>query len=132
MTAFFCIFVAWALCYLPLFVSVRARAKLPGGYDNHDPRAQALRLEGYGRRAVAAHQNGLENFAPFAASVFVAHLGRGAPPVVTAAAVAYAALRAVYVPLYLFDLAALRSVVWTLGMAATALLFLSPFIAPAP
>ena len=38
-----------------------------GGYDNRMPRVQQARLEGWGARSVAAHQNGFESFAPFAA-----------------------------------------------------------------
>lgn len=132
MTAFVCVFVAWLLSYLPLFIATPARAKMPGGYDNNNPREQAQKLEGHARRAVAAHQNSLENFPAFAAAVIVAHLGHGNSALVSAAAVAYVVFRVVYIPLYVFDVASGRSVAWMLGMAATGVLFLSPFVAPAP
>lgn len=129
MVAFLCVFAVWVLAYLPLFVSMAARKKLPGGYDNHHPREQVAKLEGRARRAVAAHHNGLENFAPFAAAVIVAHLGHGPGELVTTLAVAFVALRVAYIPLYLFDLASMRSVTWMLGMVTTGLLFLSPLAA---
>ena len=71
-----CIVAAWLVVYgskLP----VAAAMQRAGGYDNHLPRSQQARLEGWGARSVAAHQNGFENFAPFAAAVLVAHLAGG-------------------------------------------------------
>ena len=131
MTSFLCVSAAWLLSYLPLFIATPARAKLPGGYDNNHPREQAQKLEGHARRAIAAHQNSLENFPAFAAAVIVAHLGHGHPGLVSAAAVAYVAVRVVYIALYVFDVASARTIAWMLGMAATGALFLSPFVAPA-
>lgn len=131
MTPFLCVFAAWVLIYLPLFVSMQARKKLPGGFDNNHPREQLAKLEGPAKRAVAAHQNAHENFAPFAASVFVAHLGHANPAVVSGAAIAFVVLRTAYPLFYVFDVASARSVTWMLGMVCTALLFLSPLLAPA-
>ena len=47
---------------------LRKAMQRAGGYDNHLPRAQQAQLEGWGARSVAAHQNGFETFAPFAAA----------------------------------------------------------------
>jgi uncharacterized MAPEG superfamily protein len=99
-----------------------------GGYDNHHPRAQQARLEGWGARAMAAHQNGFEAFAPFAAAVLTAHV-LGAPPAWTAGlSTAFVAARIVYTVLYVADLSTLRSLVWSLGWLATLGLFLSPLL----
>ena len=99
-----------------------------GGYDNHHPRAQQAALEGFGARAVAAHLNGFETFAPFAAAVLTAHvLGAGAALVDTLA-VLFVVSRVAYVACYLADLATLRSAVWMVGFALTLGLFLAPVL----
>ena len=122
-----CIVAAWLLVYaskLPLAVAMQ-RA---GGYDNHHPRAQQAALTGWGARALAAHQNGFETFAPFAVAVLVAHLAGASTPVVDALAVTFVASRVVYVGCYVADLASLRSAVWTVGWLVTLGLFLAPVI----
>ena len=120
-----CFVAAWLVVYaskLPLAVAMH-RA---GGYDNRHPRAQQAGLTGWGARSLAAHQNGFETFAPFAAAVLVAHLGGGPNQVVDAFAVTFVASRVVYTGCYLADLASLRSAVWTVGFIATLGLFLAP------
>jgi uncharacterized MAPEG superfamily protein len=120
-----CIVAAWLVVYctkLPVAVAMQ-RA---GGYDNHLPRAQQARLEGWGARSVAAHQNGFEGFAPFATAVLVAHVAGGPERLVDLLAVSYVIARAGYVTCYLADWASLRSAVWTIGFVVTFALFLTP------
>jgi len=125
---FICIFVAFLLNLASKGPVAIAMARRPGGYDNRTPRDQQAALEGWGRRAVAAHLNGFEAFAPFAAAVLVAVIS-GADPTWTARlAVVFVAARAIYVPLYIADLALARSAVWTVGFAATAGLFVLPML----
>jgi len=122
-----CIVAAWLVVYgtkLP----VAAAMQRAGGYDNHLPRAQQARLEGWGARSVAAHQNGFENFAPFAAAVLVAHLAGGPERIVDLLAVSFVVARIVYVICYLADWAFLRSAVWTVGFLVTFALFLTPLL----
>jgi uncharacterized MAPEG superfamily protein len=122
---FWCIVAAWVLIYagkLPVAVAMQ-RA---GGYDNHHPRAQQAALTGWGARSVAAHLNGFETFAPFAAAVLVAHICGAATGTVDLLAVVFVVSRVVYVGLYLADLASLRSMVWSVGWIATFGLFLTP------
>jgi uncharacterized MAPEG superfamily protein len=124
---FWCIVAAWFVVYgskLPVAVAMN-RA---GGYDNHHPRAQQARLEGWGARSVAAHQNGFENFAPFAAAVIVAHVAGGPERVVDLLAVTFVAARIAYIICYLSDWASLRSAVWTVGFLVTLALFLTPLL----
>ncbi len=97
-----------------------------GGYDNRHPRAQQATLTGWGARSVAAHQNGFETFAPFAAAVLVAHLAGGSPWHVDILAMVFVLSRVLYVVCYLADQATLRSAVWSVGWLATLALFLSP------
>jgi uncharacterized MAPEG superfamily protein len=120
-----CIVAAWILIYagkLPVAVAMHKA----GGYDNHHPRAQQAALTGWGARSVAAHLNGFEAFAPFAAAVLVAHICGARVGLVDILAVVFVVARVVYVGLYLADLASLRSAVWTVGWIVTLVLFLSP------
>ncbi len=85
-------------------------------------RRQQAQLEGLGRRALAAHHNGFEAFAPFAIAVLAA-LQRGvAAERVGAIALGFAVVRLGYVVAYLTDRATLRSALWGLGMTATGVL----------
>ena len=69
--AYWCILIAYLL---PLFCATIAKAT--GGFkpsDNRNPREFLAHTQGLSARADAAQQNGFETFAPFAASVLVAH-----------------------------------------------------------
>lgn len=122
-----CVPAAWLLVYsskIPIAVAMQQA----GGYDNHHPRAQQAALTGWGARSVAAHLNGFETFAPFAAAVLLAHVAGAETTLVDVLALVFVASRAVYVACYIADLATLRSIVWTIGMVATFGLFLAPIL----
>jgi len=122
-----CIVAAWVLIYagkLPVAVAMHKA----GGYDNHLPRAQQAALTGWGARSVAAHLNGFETFAPFAAAVLVAHISGAATGLIDGLAVVFVVSRLFYVGFYLADLAGLRSTVWTVGWIVTLVLFLTPVL----
>lgn len=116
--------VAYALIYLPRqFVSFEMK-KLAGGYDNRDPRGQQAQLEGPGKRALAAHQNSIEAFAPFAAGVIVAIQRAVKLEVIAALAIAFVVARLGYIFAYMADRARMRSNLWGLGVAATGALMI--------
>jgi len=116
-----CVGVAFLLVYAPRIVVARGQAKL--GYDNRNPRDQQAKLEGMPRRAQAAHQNGFETFAPFAAAVLACEL-RGADATwTTRLAIVFVVARALYIAAYLGDKASLRSTIWTIGFGAVGVLF---------
>ncbi len=121
-----CIALAYLLVYVPHFIAGPARFKMQGGFDNHHPRDQAARLEGWAKRASAAHLNGHETFSPFAIAVVVALVGHANEHTVTLLTVTYVVLRIAYIAVYLADLAAVRSLVWTAGLGITFALFLLP------
>jgi uncharacterized MAPEG superfamily protein len=125
-TPFLCILIAFGLIYIPHFLAGAGRFKLPGGFDNAHPRDQTPKLEGWYRRASAAHQNGFETFSPFAAAVLVAHLGHGSPERAATLAIAFVVLRVLYIVAYIANLAMARSGLWTLMMSVTTWLFLLP------
>jgi uncharacterized MAPEG superfamily protein len=110
--------VAFALIYLPRQIVSLEMKKLEGGYNNHDPRAQQGKLDGLGRRALGAHHNGFEAFAPFAVGVLAA-IQRGVRiETVAYLSIAFVVVRTGYTIAYLADKTSLRSGLWGLGVAA--------------
>jgi uncharacterized MAPEG superfamily protein len=111
--------VAFALIHVPRWLVVsREMHKLAGGYDNRDPRAQQQQLSGVGRRALAAHHNSFEAFAPFAIGVLAAIQRAIRIDVIAWIAIAFVAARVVYIVAYLADRPTLRSGAWTIGTIA--------------
>ena len=121
---YLCVLLAFLLVYVPKIPLTVAMARQGKGYDNHSPRTQQAQLGGWGARALWAHQNGFESFAPFGIAVVVATLAHADATWVTRWAVIHVVARAVYPWVYLADLATLRSLVWSVGFTATAALML--------
>jgi uncharacterized MAPEG superfamily protein len=133
-----------ALLTLPLNLAVIYFVKVPvgiamakhgasegKGYDNRDPRGQQAKLEGWGRRAHAAHQNGFEAFAPFAVGVGLCVALRADPQWTLTLALVHTVARLVYPALYIANIDKLRSLVWFAGASATfALLVLAAAATP--
>ena len=93
------------------------------GFDNKLPRLQAAKLTGAGARAVAAQGNSWEALALFSAAV-LAVLVSGIPMAEIAnLALAFAALRIIYIALYLANKDALRSLVFLGGFGICMYLF---------
>lgn len=116
--------VAFALIYLPRQIVTLEMRKQEGGYNNRDPRAQQTRLDGLGRRALAAHQNAIEAFAPFALAVLAAIQRGVATSTVAYLSIGFVAVRTGYMVAYLADKATLRSSLWTLGIIAVSALMI--------
>jgi len=113
------ILLAFLQIHIPRQIVGGEMKKLAGGYDNRDPRGQQGQLAGRGKRALAAHQNGFEAFAPFAVAV-LACVQRGVrPDLVGWLAIGFIAVRTVYLVAYLGDRPSLRSAMWGGGMLAT-------------
>lgn len=121
-----CILAAYLTIFIPRVMVARAQARVDGRYDNDDPRDQQARVDQRGRRAAAAHQNGFESFAPFAAAVLVAHAAGGAQATANWLALAYIGARIVYPFVYVSGRGNLRSLVWGVGFLATLALFSLP------
>ena len=106
-----------------------AIAKWGTRLDNNHPRDWAQTLDGYRRRAYAAHQNGYEAFPLFAAAVIVAQM-RGVPQdKLDALAVMVLLARIAYVTFYVKDRATLRSLVWAVGWFGSIIIFVSGILA---
>lgn len=120
---------ALLLVYVPRILATRELVKA-GKYDNHAPREALATLDGFGKRAVAAHQNGLEAFPMFAIAVLVAaHRGVNVD-VVAWLSIAFVVARSLYVWAYLRDRATLRSGVWSLGTGVVGALLVLGIIGP--
>jgi uncharacterized MAPEG superfamily protein len=98
-------------------------------FDNSRPRDPAFFQDPFRARGLAAHQNGMEGFALFAAAVVVAQMRGAAQPVADGLAVAYVLLRLAYVAAYFANRSALRSAIWAIGFAVNVALFLAPLYA---
>ena len=105
--------------YVPYLAMIVAKRMSPGGYDPHDPRGQNAKLEGYGKRAFAVHQNAFEAVPSFLfAAGLVVHLGAEGTAA-TALAALWHACRLAYLGLYLADQPTARSSAWTVAVLAT-------------
>ncbi len=95
-----------------------------GGYDNADPRGWLARQTAWRARANAAQANSFEALPFFIGAVVIA-LQLGADPArVDLLAAAFVLLRVVYIALYIADVAALRTLVWTVALGVNiAILF---------
>lgn len=114
------------LTILPLacsWISGYYRQRQFGKIDNKEPRIQAGRLTGPGARAVAAQANSWEALGVFSAAVLAILIsGVGMERIATLALV-FTALRTLYIPLYLGNLDALRSLVFIGGYGICVYLF---------
>lgn len=99
-------------------------ARNEGGYDNHQPREWLAQQTGYRARANAAQANCFEAL-PFFVGALAIALPAGAPlERMQWLALAWVALRAVYVACYLADRQLVRSLVWIAAFGVNiALLF---------
>jgi uncharacterized MAPEG superfamily protein len=113
------ILLAFLQIHIPRQIVSGEMKKLAGGYDNRDPRGQQSQLAGRGKRALAAHHNGFEAFAPFAVAI-LACVQRGVrAELVGWLAIGFLVVRTAYIAAYIVDRPSLRSSMWGLGMLAT-------------
>lgn len=121
-----CVLVAAVLPILTVGMakaSTAGKKRREGGYDNNHPREWTAQLEGWKARAAAAQNNGFEALPLFVFAVLAAQLA-GIDQVRTdQLAMGFIAARLVYTALYFANLAALRSVVWAVGLGLTIAIF---------
>lgn len=113
-----CLFIATILPYLAKIPVAYAMQKA-GGYNNNYPREQQARLQGFGARALAAHQNSFESLLVFAIAVLTAIAITNHSSLIESLAVVHIVARCVYHILYLMDLAMLRSIVWGVSLLSS-------------
>jgi uncharacterized MAPEG superfamily protein len=98
-------------------------------FNNGDPRNAAFYASGFRKRALGAHNNGIEDFPLFAAAVLLAEMRHANQGVIDALAVGFIVLRIAYVAAYLGDKPTLRSVIWCAAFAANLAIFFAPVYA---
>ena len=119
-----CVAATLLLIYVPRILIMQAQKRDPAGFDNKDPREQQARLDQAGKRALGAHNNAFEAFAPFAAAVLACELRHVNEHWVTILALVHVVARLVYPWLYVKGIDKARSGVWLIGMSATSALML--------
>jgi uncharacterized MAPEG superfamily protein len=92
------------------------------------PRDTPRQLTGIAGRAQRAMNNHFEGLILFAIAALVIHATGQSSALTTACAWAYLAARVLYVPSYLFGLAPWRSVVWSIGWLATAVMLVAALV----
>lgn len=121
-----CLFIAGLLHTLSKAPLMKAQSQAPGGYNNRAPREQQASLEGWAKRALAAHENQIESFPLFAAGVLVV-MATGVESAVTGyLALAYIVARIAYLFCYVKGISTLRSMVWGVGYLSSLALMCSP------
>eukprot|EP00029_Vermamoeba_vermiformis_P007677 TRINITY_DN3386_c0_g1_i1.p1 TRINITY_DN3386_c0_g1~~TRINITY_DN3386_c0_g1_i1.p1 ORF type:complete len:141 (+),score=2.50 TRINITY_DN3386_c0_g1_i1:52-474(+) len=126
-----CVVAFYALAYLPHMMK-HSQARKVNGYDNSDPRSTVERLQALRadpkivdavKRYEAAHNNSLENFAPFAAAVILALIRKAPMGAVNNAAMAFVGLRIAYLVAVSANAASLRSLIWTASVSCIGYLY---------
>ncbi|MBL7480469.1 MAPEG family protein [Legionella bononiensis] len=116
-TLIVCLLIAVILPYLAK-IPVGYAMQKAGGYNNNYPREQQAKLEGFGARALAAHQNCFESLAVFSTAALTAIATNHVTSSIQLLAIVYIICRVIYNILYLMDLAALRSTVWFISLVS--------------
>jgi uncharacterized MAPEG superfamily protein len=114
--AFWCVFVAALLPYVPLGLASRF-------LDPKTPRKGVPSLEGTAARAYGAHLNAFEAFPPFAAAVIISHLAHGPSALVNWLAVLFMAARLAHMGFYLADRQPLRTASFFVGLLIVIVIF---------
>ncbi len=110
-TLILCLLIAILLPYIAK-IPVAIAMQKAGGYNNNYPREQQAKLDGFGARALGAHQNSFESLIIFATAVLTALATNHTSETIQHLAVAYIGLRVIYTACYLLNWATLRSTVW--------------------
>jgi len=90
-----------------------------GGYDNKQPREQQSKLQGFGLRALGAHQNSIEAFPLFAVGVLLALWADAPLASVQMLCSVFVLARFAYMACYWFDQATLRTAFWFVGLGSS-------------
>ena len=118
---------AFGLVFVPRILVVAA-LRQSKKFDNHHPRDAVKQLEGWGRRAQAAQDNGWEAFPAFAVGVLASALTGARPELAMLLCIVHLIARCAYVLCYVANWSSARSFVWLVGTGCTAALMLLPVV----
>lgn len=113
---------AVVLVYLPFLVVAYGRGQ--AGYDMSAPRAMFEKLPDYAKRATWAHQNSFEALSVFSAAALMAYVTNVESSLAQVAAIAFLIGRFFYSIFYILNIPILRSLMFGVGSASTATLFI--------
>jgi uncharacterized MAPEG superfamily protein len=119
--AYWCVLI---VALLPIVCTAIAKAGMfgksrkDGGYDNENPRAWLARQSDWRARANAAQANSFEAMPFFIGAVVIAHQLGAHQGRLDILAFVFVVLRILYIMMYISGMATVRSVVWSLGLAA--------------
>ena len=113
--------ILYLLTVAPVKVVVRP------AFDNSNPRDPAFFKPGIPSRALGAHLNGIETFPFFAAAVLLAEFRHAPQFWIDGLAVAFVAVRLLYVAAYLGDWPTTRTLLWNLGFFVNTAIFFMPW-----
>ncbi|KAA2314629.1 MAPEG family protein [Pseudooceanicola sediminis] len=99
-----------------------------GPEANASPRDDLPPLSTATQRLRRALSNHTENFGPFIAAVVIVTLSGQASTFTAICGFVYVAARALYIPAYLYGWAPWRSLIYTLGLAATLAMIIAAFV----
>lgn len=117
-TLILCLFIAATLPYVAKIPVAWAMHQL-GGYDNNHPRSQQEKLDGFGARALAAHQNAFESLILFAIAILLALVTGNQSEMIVSLAIVHVISRVIYNLLYLLNIGVLRSLIWGVGIGCS-------------
>jgi uncharacterized MAPEG superfamily protein len=121
-----CVLIAAVMPIVTMGMAKAATAgkrRSDGGYDNNNPRDWAAKQSGWKARAAAAQNNGFEALPLFVFAVLAAQFAGLDQARTDMLAMAFIGSRIVYTGLYFANIAALRSVVWAVGLGCTIAIF---------
>lgn len=121
-----CVLIAAVMPIVTMDMAKAATAgkrRSDGGYDNNNPRDWAAKQTGWKARAAAAQNNGFEALPLFVFAVLAAQFAGLDQARTDMLAMAFIGSRIVYTGLYFANIAALRSVVWAVGLGCTIAIF---------
>jgi uncharacterized MAPEG superfamily protein len=119
-------FAYWTILFMIVLAPLTVLfAKLHPEFDNGASRAFLERQTGWRRRLDWAHRNHYEALPAYAAAVIVANLTGVTPALIDWLAAVFVAARVAYTFAYAFDRPSLRSMLWSVGFACIAALFVA-------
>ncbi|HJW41909.1 MAG TPA: MAPEG family protein [Rhizomicrobium sp.] len=119
----------WMLLAAVLIYLLTIAPFKPLGYrefDNAKPRDPAFYAAPLRARALGAHNNGIETFPFFAVAVLLAEFRHAPQHLIDLLAIGFVLLRLAFVAAYLLNYPWSRTLIWNLGFAVNAAIFVMP------